>query len=50
MAESVDSLNMDPILMPNIYKVNDILHMLWIGTLASHLFTTTTLVGVAFGS
>ena len=44
MLDAVDSLTMDPISMSVRYKVNDILHMLWIGTWTYHLSVTRTLL------
>jgi hypothetical protein len=48
MDEAVDLLNMDPTSMSNIYKVNDILHMQWIGTWTYHHSMTTALGSQSF--
>ena len=44
MVEAVDSPSIDPISMSERYKVNDILHMLLIGTWTYHLSVNTTLL------
>ena len=50
MVEALTQHGMPPTSTPNIYKVIDNLHMLWMGVWIRHHAVTTKLVGPDLGS